>query len=204
MIESKDLKCENIFNIENCTISKGDVFLVDTNIWFWLTYQNASSARGYKPEKVQKYTTFMNEVMNQGAKLHASLITYTEIMNIVERTEFDVFNNIQQQENKKKIPKKEFRRNSRLRKDTTLIIKNVIEQIDSLTESKDFVQILDYIDIKKLSIGLENSVLDPSDIVNGYLAKENNVINIISDDSDFYSLEGINLYTANPEVINAL
>lgn len=34
------------------------------------------------------------------------------------------------------------------------------------------------------------------------LTKENEIVNIISDDSDFGTLEGINLFTLNSEVIS--
>lgn len=192
-----DIKCNKVFDINNCQIPYDVPYYLDTNIWYWLTYPRVTFRNESQKQKAIIYTSFISNLQINNSELCSTVFTYSELINIVERNEFDLVRANYQHN------RKNFRKDMGKRKDTVEIIANVLEQVDEFSTPNKVTQIMDYIKAETLITGLNSSLLDGNDLIVGMLTKENEIINIISDDSDFGTLEGINLFTLNTEVIEA-
>lgn len=191
-----DIRCNKVFDIRNCRIPYDVPYYLDTNIWYWLTYPRVTFRNAIQLQKATDYTSFISNLQMKNVELCSTIFTYSELINIVERNEFDLVKTQYQN-------KKHFRKDSDKRRDTVEIIANVLEQVDEFSTPDKVVQILDYIKAETLIQGLNSTLLDGNDLIVGMLTKENEIVNIISDDSDFGTLDGINLFTLNEEVIES-
>lgn len=63
----------NVIDIKKDTPQQNDIFFVDTNVWFWQTYTNASvTASAYQ---IKQYPTYLARALSNGATL-----TYSGLM----------------------------------------------------------------------------------------------------------------------------
>lgn len=65
-----------------------DAFLVDTNVWYWMTYPNATS---HILNQVSDYPGYLNSALNASAKIFHSGLTLAELSHIIEKTEREIY-----------------------------------------------------------------------------------------------------------------
>lgn len=94
----------DIINIKTDNPQQGDIFLVDTNVWFWQTYTNAGF--GANVSEFSIYLTYLNQALVNGATLTYSGLILAELAHIIERTEYKIY--IQSH---RYLPLKEYRHN---------------------------------------------------------------------------------------------
>lgn len=186
-----------VVDISTDTPNKYDHFFVDTNVWLWLAYTRIMLAD--KPpyeSKVRKYSNYINEALNNSSALYWCGVNLIELAHLIEKTEFEIYKKIQNPN----LAYKEFRHN------LTEERKNVIEELEAVS-----------IQIRKIAIPLECSTITKFSLelhkiieknkVDGYDAlilnaiNEANITNVITDDSDYASVEGIRVFTSNPTII---
>jgi hypothetical protein len=80
----------DIVDITNDSPRKSDIFLVDTNVWFWQTYTNASTTAN--PYQLRDYPNYLAQALMQGSTLSYSVLTLAELASIIERTELSIYN----------------------------------------------------------------------------------------------------------------
>jgi len=69
-----------------------DVFLIDTNVWYWMTYTRASqSVRPPAQYQSTNYPSYTNAALAVGAKIFQSGLTLAELTHLIERAEFEIF-----------------------------------------------------------------------------------------------------------------
>jgi len=69
-----------------------DVFVVDANVWFWMTYTRASmSQRGPRPYQLAAYPQFVQAALTAQATIHRCELTVAELAGLIEKTEFEIF-----------------------------------------------------------------------------------------------------------------
>src|SRR6218665_1839346 len=87
----RTLKMNNIHKITTARPHHKDRYFVDTNVWFWVTYcaSNTVQAKWYQ---LTYYPNFIENALNEGAKLFHSPLIFSELANIVENTELKIFN----------------------------------------------------------------------------------------------------------------
>jgi hypothetical protein len=66
-----------------------DVFFVDTNVWYWMTYPNAATAA--YPGQLSDYPAFVNRALAVGAKLCCSGLSLAELSHLIEKTEREIY-----------------------------------------------------------------------------------------------------------------
>jgi hypothetical protein len=76
-------------NIQADNPQQGDIFLVDTNVWFWQTYTNAGF--GTKASKFGNYLQYINQALLNGATLTYSGLILAELAHIIEKTEYEIY-----------------------------------------------------------------------------------------------------------------
>lgn len=74
----------DVIDIMTDSPQKGDIFLVDTNVWYWLTYPPASlSLTTYQ----SIYSNYITDTFTAGATLCCSGLSLAELAHIIEREE---------------------------------------------------------------------------------------------------------------------
>lgn len=185
----------NVIDIRFDSPKSEDVFFVDTNVWFWLTYIKASTA-GAKNYQVRHYPNYTSKALEKKSKLLSSGINIIELIHLIEKTEFSLFCRINPD-----IKIKDFRRNYPDNR------KEVCDQIDiSCVQVEALAEIIEFELNSKVTTNcredIKNKFLDGYDLVNLQIMNDKNIHNIITDDRDFLSIPNINVFTANENVID--
>jgi len=172
-----------------------DVFLVDTNVWFWMTYPTAGqSAQHYQ---MNTYPNFVSAALAIGAKIYGSGISLAELAHRIEITEHRIYESCVNS-----IDLKEYRHNLHSERSRIVsAVETAWAQVKSMSESLDI----------EVDNSTTTSALNrfKSEKVDGYdlfileSMKNNGVVQVITDDGDFATVPGIQIFTANRNVIAA-
>ncbi|MHC5611951.1 MAG: PIN domain-containing protein [Nostoc sp.] len=171
----------------------GDIFLVDTNVWYWLTYPPASlSLTAYQ----SSYSNYITDTVTAGATLCCSGLSLAELAHIIEREEkkLSSYSSI-------RITSKEYRHNYPLER------ARVVSQVQAVwnqVESIYAVQIdltLDKATVDAAVTRFSTQCLDGYDLFILESMKQESLTKIITDDGDYVTVPGIQMFTANPGVI---
>lgn len=189
----------HIIDIKNIDINNIDskrVFAIDTNVLIWTHYSKASDPNLNKhPYQVVEYPNFIVKLLQNGNRLVTTSLNITELCNVVEKNEYKLYKII----NGQRIGVKDFRRIADQRSNYKAEIDTMILEIKSLYDNP-----IKSIDINESMIAnfRENVCRNRCDIFD-YAAieylKSVGVTDYISDDKDFETIEGINLYTTYEE-----
>ena len=170
-------------------------FYVDTNIWYWLTYPNSNSEE-FAPD----YATLLYRLNNlTNIKLLYSHLTFAELTAIIEG---DLYHNYQTRTGLR-LHKKSYRKIPRERNAVVDNISSSIHQIAQIAEPSDdaFVEILNYIKPEDFISTLRRTNLDGTDILMANFIKQNDVKNVITNDRDYLTINGLNIYTYDERTI---
>jgi hypothetical protein len=189
-----------VVDISNDAPLPSDSFLVDTNVWFWVTYTKASYVtKNKKPPFYQThdYPNYISKALSAGSELYRSGLNLSELSHIIEKKEFEIY-----QENVDPTIKiKEFRHNLPSERTTTVSeievswnqVKSMSQQHDvTIDESRccDLLQLIkgSRIDGYDAFITLQEQAINPN-------------FKIITDDGDFSSIPNITVFTSNKSII---
>ncbi|MEH2252619.1 hypothetical protein [Nostoc sp.] len=185
----------DVINIKTDTSQQGDIFFVDTNVWFWYAYTNAvSSARYYQ---LNNYPNYLNQALSNGATLTYSGLTLAELAHIIEKTEYEIY--IQSHN---WLPIKEYRHNYPIER------ANIVAEVQFTWRR-----------VKAIAVSIDLTVDDATtdaainrfqtQAVDGYdlllleaISRAGaGQIKVITDDIDYSVVPGIQVFTSNNYVI---
>lgn len=184
----------DIRKLNSKDVDKTKVFALDTNILYWMHYSRCSLT-GHASYQLEDYPNFISELITNGNKLVTTIYNITELLYIIERNEFEIYNLTNP-----KISKKAFRDILKERNDVKIELETVILQIKELYEIKEFS--IDILGIDEFTNNFVNHNCDDFDYLIVKNLISNGVNNIISDDSDLVTMEKITLYTSNNNTIS--
>ncbi|MCX5830577.1 MAG: PIN domain-containing protein [Deltaproteobacteria bacterium] len=172
-----------------------DVFFVDTNVWYWMTYPNA--ATGAFPGQLSDYPAFVNRVLAAGAKICHSGLSLAELSHLIEKTGREIYIKTTGD-----IKTKEYRHNlpgerSRVASDVEAAwgqVKSLSSPLVLTVDEKTTDASLDRFRTEKLD-GYDLFILETM--------KNNGLVKIITDDGDFATVSGIEVFTANRNILLA-
>ena len=183
-----------VVDIRHDVPKANDTFLVDTNVWYWMSYTRASiSARTYQ---IRDYPDYLKQARIQKSTLTYCGLSLNELAHNIEGTEKKLFDpgNI--------FPPKEFRHNRPSERAKVVneirIAWNTVESIGALIPIT-----IDQTVIDASLINLDTLSLDGYDIFILEAMKLSGINSILTDDGDFSTVQGITLFTANNSVITA-
>lgn len=186
-----------IYDIDKQDISqidKSTIFALDTNVLYWTHYSRASDPNlKAHPYQVTKYPNFVDELLENGNELVTTVINLTELMHVIENSEFKIYKAI----NKKKINKKDFRKLIAERDKYKKEIEKVLLEINSSYAGKIKCIDIDIDDINKFILNADNNTCDVFDYCVIEYLRGIGITNFITDDRDFHSVDGINIFCAN-------
>jgi predicted nucleic acid-binding protein len=177
-----------------------DIFFIDTNVWYWLTYPRANSpalSQRSRPNAYQitDYPNYFQNAIVAGATLHCSGLSLSELAHRIERTECEIFGG-------QHFKVKHFRRNHPPQRTQVVAeISNAWGQITSFASPLN----LD-IDDSTTNAALSRfttQLIDGYDVFLLETMQLHSITKVITDDGDYATVPGIQVFTANPKVINA-
>jgi predicted nucleic acid-binding protein len=180
-----------------------DRFLVDTNVWYWMTYTRASQ-RTRPPAQYQSinYPAYTNTALNVGAKIFQSGLMLAELTHLIEKAEFEIF--AQANPTIFRDPKrfdKDFRHSYIAERSQVVAeIQAVWAQVKGLAESLSLI--IDATVTTDALNRLQSEKVDGYDLFILETMKKHGIIQVITDDGDFATVPGIQVFTANRSVIN--
>lgn len=183
----------DIRNIDSDLLNKEDVFAIDTNVLLWTHYSKASHPNLNKhPYQVIYYPDFIAKLLENENKLVTTVLNISELISIVEKNEF-IFYKISNSCRNMKI--KEYRKILSERAAYQQEINQMLMEIKS--SYNDQIEVID-ITQEKLEFfcsSIDKNKCDVFDFMVIEYLKSIGITNYISDDKDFLSIDGINLFT---------
>ncbi len=176
-----------------------DIFLVDTNVWYWLTYSNASLSVHQPPQRYQitNYPYYLKTSLEVGANILQCGLSLAELSHRIEKVEHEIY-----EKTNTEIQKKEYRHN--LPEERAKVVSEVTaawHQVSSMAQPLEI-----NIDIESTTEALKRFKTEKNDGYDLFMLeamKNNDVIQIITDDGDFASVPGIQVFTSNFRVLKA-
>lgn len=78
-----------VVDIQTDAPRNGDVFLVDSNVWFWMTYVNASAdSMAYQ---TKDYPDYVSKALGLGARICCSGLSMAELTHLIETNERKIY-----------------------------------------------------------------------------------------------------------------
>jgi hypothetical protein len=188
----------DIVDITNDTPRKSDIFLVDTNVWFWQTYINASTTA--KAYQLRNYPNYLTQALVKGSLLSYSVLALAELASIIERTELSIYN----QSNGLDLKLKEYRHNCPSeRANMVAEVQSAWSQVEAIAVSAD-LKIND--DIARAALArFQTQAVDGYDllILEAISRAGTGQVQVITDDMDYATVPSIQVFTSNRNVIQA-
>lgn len=187
-----------IVDITRDTPKLKDAFLVDTHVWYWMIYARAKrSSTPPQQYQISAYPSYTNTAFNIGAQLFQSCLSLVELAHLIEKAEKEIYETFNGQ-----IGAKQYRHNI---PDERSRVYNEIQTVCSMVKelSKPLaIPIDDPLTSVALS-RLETERVDGYDVLILESMKRHGIVQIITDDGDFSSVPGIQVFTANRNLIKA-
>lgn len=185
-----------VIDIQRDQPLQDESFLVDTNVWYWMTYSKASV--GLKPYQ-SNYLKYIGYCLSNKSILYRCNLSLSEIIHIIERNEKDIYNTT----NKSTLNTKEFRHNLLAERSQTLLeISSSWSQIKTMARPLPAVSIDDESTDEALN-DMSIYKVDGYDALTVRALQSSTSISVLSDDGDFSTVPNIKLFTANANVIKA-
>jgi predicted nucleic acid-binding protein len=175
-----------------------DVFLVDTNVWYWLTYSRASqSARPPAYYQTSNYPNYTNAALGAGARIFQSGLSLAELTHLIEKAEREIYEATNGQ-----IGTKEYRHN--LPAERAQVFAEVQAACGLVTTLAEPLTVtIDSPTASSALNRLQTEKVDGYDLFILESMRSHGVVQVITDDGDFATVPGIQVFTANRNVIQA-
>ncbi|CAG1020969.1 hypothetical protein MTYM_00661 [Methylococcales bacterium] len=176
-----------------------DCFFVDTNAWYWLSYPRASqTVVGPQSDKIKLYPAYIKLARSAKAPLHCCALTFAELAHNIEKAEWEIH---AQQIGQKSDPKKFRHQYTGHRKQVVELIKDVWGEVLCMSTQLDIT--LNGAFTSSALATFPTVVLDGYDLLILEAMRQKGLTQIITDDSDYASVPGITIFTANQTVVRA-
>ena len=170
-----------------------DSFLVDTNVWFWLTYTRASQSATLS--QIAHYPNYIAKAVSKKSKLFHCGLSIAELAHLIEETERELF-----EQSVCPVKPKEYRHNYKTeRVDVVAEIQTAWSQVKNMSASIDLL--IDKVATEKVLSELISYAIDGNDLFILEAVSKAGLYQIITDDGDFGTIPNIQVFTANQTVI---
>ena len=176
----------------------GDAFLVDTNVWYWLTYSRASqSARPPAYYQISNYPNYTNTALSKGARIFQSGLSIAELTHLIEKAEREIYEAANGQ-----IGTKEYRHNLPAERAQVFaevqaacgLVTTLAEPLTTTIDSPMTTAALSRMKTEKVD-GYDLFILESM--------RSHGLVQVITDDGDFATDHGLQVFTANRNVVQA-
>lgn len=172
-----------------------DAFLVDSNVWYWMTYPNAGNAA--RPYQLSDYPQYVNRALAIGSRVCHTGLSLAELSHLIEKTEREIY-----EKWVAPIESKEYRHN--LPDERSRIVKEVQAawgQVKGLAALVDVA--VDDPTTDAALVRLQNQQVDGYDLFILEAMTRCGITQVLTDDGDFATVPGIQVFTSNRTVLQA-
>jgi len=189
----------DVVDIGHTTPKSSDCFLVDSNVWLWMTYSNAGHGEpGWRAALMAQYAAFVQGTVSGNGKVCCCGLSLAELSHIIENTERE----IHEASTGGSIKPKEYRHNNVGQRTRVVTeIQAAWAQVTSLAEPLTVT--IDSPTATAALNRLQTEKVDGYDLFILESMRSNGVVQVITDDGDFATVPGIQVFTANRNVIQA-
>jgi predicted nucleic acid-binding protein len=186
-------KIIDIKNIDISKIKSDEVFAIDTNALIWTHYSKASDPNLNKhPYQVIAYPNFISRLLQNGNKIVTTTLNISELCGVVEKNEYELYKAIHSQKN---LKFKDYRKQTDQRRSYKEELDTMIMEIKDAYDNQIEIVEIDPAIILSFQSEICNNRCDIFDYAIIEYFKKMRIVNYISDDKDFETIDGINLYT---------
>ena len=171
-----------IVDITKETPKAQDVYLVDTNVWYWMVYSNASNS---SCNYFSSYPNYLNRAIAKHSTIHFSGFSLAELSHLIEKTEREIYSRsvegVKAKEYRHNIPEERSR---------------VVEEIQAawgqvVNLAKPLPITIDASSTNAALTRFQTDKVDGYDIFILESMKKNKVTQVITDDGDFATISNI-------------
>ena len=185
-----------VIDLRSDTPQDNDMFLVDTNVWYWLTYTQASTYS--RPYQIRDYPAYIAKALTTKCLLSYCGLSVSELAHNIEQTERKIFNS----RSSSNLKAKEYRHNYPTeRANIVSEIEIAWSQVTSIAASTD-ITINEALTNTALN-RFKTQVLDGYDLMILEAMNKAGIDKVITDDGDYVTVPGIKVFTANQNAITA-
>lgn len=190
----------DVIDLRNDTPQQNDLFLVDSNVWYWTTYSRADQADARpRTYQINDYPIYISKALSVKSTLLRCGLSLAELSHLIEKTELEIFSRTTGFDKNKK---KEFRHNNTSQR------ANVVTEVQTAWDQvKSMSQIVELqIDDTNTDAALSRFSTQPLDGYDLFILEAIScagVVKVITDDGDYVTVPGIQVFTANQNVITA-
>lgn len=190
----------DVIDIRNDIPQQNDIFLVDTNVWYWQTYTNATvAAKPSRLTQINKYLIYLSQTLFTGATLTYSGLSFAELASVIERSEYEIY-----KKSYGYLELKEYRHNLIAeRANVVSEVQLAWSQVKTLGVPVDLT--VNDTTIDAALTRFQTQTLDGYDllILESSIRADPGQIKVLTDDGDYATVPGIQVFTCNNSVINA-
>ncbi|MDQ0290315.1 PIN domain-containing protein [Oligosphaera ethanolica] len=186
----------DVFDIGQASPRESDCFLVDSNVLLWMTYSKLRDVED--PKRVQimnRYADFVNGTGTSNSKVCYCGLSLAELAHIIEKTEREIY-----VASAGAVGAKEYRQNFAAEREQVISeIEAAWAQVTSLGELLPVT--IDSVTTAAALNRLQTERVDGYDLFILESMRNHGVVQVITDDGDFATVPGIQVFTANNNVI---
>jgi hypothetical protein len=188
----------NVIDIQNDSPTSKDAFLVDSNVWYWMTYTKASlTTEPWARSRIAEYSFFVNKAISADSKLYRCGLSLAELSHIIEKSEREIF-----EKTSGTIRPKEYRHNYPTeRQNVVTEVEAAWGQVKTMATSIDIM--IDDVLADHALPRFAKECVDGYDLFILEAMSSKKVIQVITDDGGFATVVGIQVFTANKNVLGA-
>jgi len=187
-----------VVNIRSDIPRPNDVFFVDTNVWYWLTYHRASFApEPPKPYQTKDYPEYIRKARSAGAKFFRCGLSLAELAHLIEKAELKIYIRTYGT-----IGSKEYRHDKpNERKHVLAQLKSAWSMVQAFASPTEIL--IDERTTNAAHNRLQTQSIGGYDLFMLEAMTQANISQVITDDGDFASVPAIQVFTSNINVIQA-
>ncbi|MBX9259284.1 hypothetical protein H1Q63_36090 [Desmonostoc muscorum CCALA 125] len=181
-----------VVDIRSDAPKNNDIFLVDTNAWYWYTYTNASISS--RPYQITEYPSYIAKAISANSLLLYCGLSLAELAHNIEQTEREIFSPT--------LKSKEYRHN--FPTERAKVVAEVQAAWSQVISSAVCTDVLVSEETSNAALTrFQTQLLDGYDLLILQAMDKAGVTQIITDDGDYVTVPGIKVFTANSGAIAA-
>jgi hypothetical protein len=183
-----------VIDIQSDRPRAADAMLVDSNVWFWMTYSGPGIGNDWR---ARGYSSYLRSARRAKAKVYRCGLSVAELAHLIEDIAYEIFQQTHAGERKK-----EFRNNYPAERAGIITdVQNAWRIVKSLATPLELV--IDEPTTTAALGRLSTELLDGYDLFMAEAIAAAGVTQVLTDDGDFCTVHGIQVFTANRHVLEA-
>lgn len=180
----------DIFNIDGIVPSAEDAYFVDTNVWYWFSCAALPGFSGAE-WKVRRYSRVIERLLNGRARIYHTSLIFAELANVIERRTAEYYRGLKGRDDELKALRQipEFKELVSNGVNNAWLNVTTISRCIDVSIGSDFAS--------RAKTIFNQYPLDAYDSFFVSLSASHGIVNIITDDADYHTVDGLRLFTLN-------